>query len=585
MNRTPLFLVLAAAFACQSPSAPTTPEAKLEAELEAKPKPDPLGRFERDAGWIALFDGLTTNGWRGVGQRPFPESGWNVVDGSLHHSAAGGGGDIVTVMPYTDFEFEFEWMTAVGANSGVKYRVRDQQDDGYAFGLEYQVLDDRGHPNGQVAKTSAGALYDVYAVSKGAPPIAKTFNHGRIVSRGDRIEHWLNGERLVDAQIGSDEWNTLVAASKFAGNESYGTAGPGHIVLQDHGDEVWFRNLRLRELPMPAASGTPLLTPQNLAEWIRYGDASYTWDESSVLGAVTGGAQSFLVSPRDYGDFILEIDVKTEEPGNSGIQIRSHEHERGHPFGYQVEIDPSKRSWSGGLYDEGRRAWLYDLKNNEAGREAFVYQDWNEFRIEAIGPWIRVRVNGVVTTDYFDTEDLAGFFGLQVHSGRNTRVRWRDAQIVDLGTRGWEPLANHEPGSTRFVTDGETLVLEREESTPEARHYPVVKYEALAAKGALHVHLGDGQGCTNTDQLAVEDAGRWCVRPDLATTFKPGEWNAISVGFDRGSCAIQVNGRTQRVLRGQAGANGTTLELFADEAQTPIEVREVTLLGEPQFAD
>jgi len=149
---------------------------------------------------------------------------------------------------------------------------------------------------------------------------------------------------------------------------------------------------------------------------------------NAILGRIGGGGQSFLATERSFDDFILELDVKTELPGNSGIQIRSRETEAGRLVGYQIEIDPSERAWSGGLYYEGGE-WVQNLEGNDAGRAAFVNGEWNHFRIECFGPTIRAWVNGIPTTTYADARDAAGVIGLQVHNGNNTRVRWRNIRL------------------------------------------------------------------------------------------------------------------------------------------------------------
>jgi hypothetical protein len=150
---------------------------------------------------------------------------------------------------------------------------------------------------------------------------------------------------------------------------------------------------------------------------------------------VGGGSQSFLVTERSFDDFQLELDLMAVGTGNSGIQVRSHQRDSGQLYGYQIEVDPSPRAWSGGLYDEGRRSWLDDLADNEAGRAAFKPGEWNHYRVVCIGNRIRAWVNGVATADFADTADVAdaeGFIGLQVHSGSTCDMRWRNLRLWEL---------------------------------------------------------------------------------------------------------------------------------------------------------
>ncbi len=397
-------------------------------------QPNRLTELERSAGWRLLFDGRTTEGWRAVGGENFPASGWEVVNGCLRHVRGAGGGDLLARETFANFELAFEWKVAAGANSGIKVRAEERA---HAFGPEYQILDNARHTDGARPATRAAALYDLAPVQGGAPRRAGSFNTGRIVARDGRLEHWLNGTRVVDVALDTPEWAARLAASKVAGAENFGR-GRGGIALQDHGDEVWFRSLVIRDLD--ALPGTRVdLVADGLEAWDELGDAVYTLEDDTILGRIGGGGQSFLVTRERYGDFLFEVDVKNELPGNSGIQIRSNVDAGGRLRGYQIEIDASERAWSGGLYDEARRGWLDDLTDNEAGRAAFRSGEWNRYRIECVGTWIRAWVNGIPTADAFDPLDLAGVIGLQVHSGNNTRVRWRRPVLYDLGQRAWQP--------------------------------------------------------------------------------------------------------------------------------------------------
>lgn len=550
-----------------------------------------LNRFENDGGWISLFDGTSFAGWRGIGRDSMPDQGWNVVDGCLHHLPKGGGGDLVTTELYGDFELEFEWKVAPGANSGVKYLVRDEVGQGAAFGPEYQVLDDEKHENGASDRTSAGALYGVIGAAKANKPLVGGFNASRILCQDGRIEHWLNGVQLFVIDRAGDDWSRKIAASKFKGREDFAAAGPGRIALQDHGDEVWYRNLRLRELPGASAPEVELFNGEDLSHWREFGDADYEVEGDSILGKVGGGGQSFLISKQHFGDFIFEVDVKTEEPGNSGIQIRSHQKDGNRPFGYQIEIDPSERAWSGGLYDEARRGWLQNLEQNEAGRAAFRHQEWNRFRIEAMGPWLKVRVNGVPTTDYFDTTDLEGFLGLQVHSGNNTKVRWRRPRLWDFGVRDWEPvsLVPDQPAFEWAWNVGGPGLLELPQSGSDSkRRSPVLKFEfeSTTPEGELHVMLTDQEPsiphlCQSSSGLATPLPDGWCVRVQPNERIRPFDWNEVSIGIEGDRCALQINGRTKEVTRMQSGRNGTKLYLIAVGEDVKMTVRDLKLLGDP----
>lgn len=210
---------------------------------------------EKAAGWMLLFDGRTTAGWRNYGKprrcasgdRCALSDGWQVRDGAL--TGTGGGGDIITIDQFKNFELSLEWKIEPGGNSGIFYRASEDSDAIYWNAPEMQVLDDAKHPDGQNRLTSAGALYDVYPAPAGVVKPANAWNAVRIVANGNHIEQWLNGVKVVDCEIGSRDWDSKVAGSKFAPHKNFGRNPQGHIGLQDHGNVVAFRNIKIRVLP------------------------------------------------------------------------------------------------------------------------------------------------------------------------------------------------------------------------------------------------------------------------------------------------------------------------------------------------
>jgi hypothetical protein len=207
-----------------------------------------LTQAERAAGWRLLFDGGTTAGWRGYHSDSMP-SGWQVVDGAL--TRVGEGGDIITREQFADFELSLDWMIGPGGNSGIMYRVTEEYDYSYKSGPEMQVLDDAGHPDGQSRLTAAGSDYALYPSPAGVVKPAGQWNQVRILVDGNHVEHWLNGTRVVEYDLGSADWAARVKASKFAEWPDYGLAKTGHIALQDHGHRVAFRNIKIRAVPQP----------------------------------------------------------------------------------------------------------------------------------------------------------------------------------------------------------------------------------------------------------------------------------------------------------------------------------------------
>lgn len=209
--------------------------------------------------WTVLMDGSTLDAWRGYQSDKVPAT-WKINDeGELafiptEENGAGGGGDLITKQAFGDFELEFEWRISEGGNSGVMYLVSEDKPQPYLTGPEYQVLDDAGFGDAE-PRHHAGALYGLYPRTVDSAKPAEEWNTARIVVRDGVVEHWLNGEKVVEAKIGSDDWRQRVADSKFGAWDRFAKNAGGHIVLQDHGHSVWYRDIRIRELgAAPAAA-------------------------------------------------------------------------------------------------------------------------------------------------------------------------------------------------------------------------------------------------------------------------------------------------------------------------------------------
>ena len=231
--------------------------------------PNVLTPPERAAGWRLLFDGHTLAGWRGLGYDTVPTGHWVVVDGAIKKIANGqvprvpdgrplNGGDLMTVDTFGDFELTWEWKVTPGANSGVKYNVSEEMSTAQggaggpshsALGFEYQMIDDDRHEDGKLPTHRSGALYDLIAPSeaKQLRPVGE-WNTATVIFRGNHGEHWLNGRKIVEFDLGTARMDSLLAKSKYRSIPGFGDRRKGHIVLQDHGDEVYFRNIKVRPL-------------------------------------------------------------------------------------------------------------------------------------------------------------------------------------------------------------------------------------------------------------------------------------------------------------------------------------------------
>lgn len=197
-------------------------------------------------GFVSLFDGQTTNGWRGFRMDTVP-TGWQVIDGNLTRVESGA--DLITKTQYANFELRLEWNISEGGNSGIIYRVTEAAEQTYETGPEMQVLDDARHPDGKNRLTSAGSCYGMYPSPAGIVLPPGQWNQVRLIVNGNHVEHWLNGTKVVEYELKSPDWMARLANSKFKQWPGYGLSPTGYIALQDHGDRVAYRNIRIKALP------------------------------------------------------------------------------------------------------------------------------------------------------------------------------------------------------------------------------------------------------------------------------------------------------------------------------------------------
>lgn len=210
---------------------------------EGPPMPNTLSLAERREGWRLLFDGMTTSGWHTYA-KPNTVTGWEVTEGMLVRT--GDGGDLVTNDQFDTFELEFEWKVGEGGNSGVFYWAHQASEKIYHNAPEYQVLDNVGHRDGLTPLTAAGSLY---GLAPSPPELVRPvgeWNKSRITTKGGKVEHWLNDTRVLQADFDSPEMKALIAKSKFNEWPTFGKTRRGYIGLQDHGDSVWYQNIKIR---------------------------------------------------------------------------------------------------------------------------------------------------------------------------------------------------------------------------------------------------------------------------------------------------------------------------------------------------
>ena len=217
----------------------------------------PLTAEERTKGWVALFDGSTTDAWREFHGEAFPALGWKLQNGTLLHGEGDGrggraGGDLISRETYQNFEFAADWCLQPGGNSGIKYLVLEENsapESKAAFGLEYQLIDDIAHSDAKQDNRKTAGVYDVAAPGPKKLRPAGQWNHLRIVVNGGHVEQWLNGEKVLSFGLDSQQFKDWVAGSKYKTSPKYGASREGHIVLQEHGSGVAFRNVKVRRIP------------------------------------------------------------------------------------------------------------------------------------------------------------------------------------------------------------------------------------------------------------------------------------------------------------------------------------------------
>jgi len=392
-----------------------------------------LTEQELKDGWILLFNGRNADGWRGFGMEGLPK-GWQVVEDCLVTSSMGGdelSGDIITVKQYEDFELCLEWAISPGGNSGIFFHVLEGNfKAAYETGPEYQLIDDAGFPSRLEEWQQSGANYAMHNPDKSKKDLKKAgeFNSSRIRVEKGHVIHWLNGEIIVEYDLWTEEWYELAQNGKWRDYPDYGLARKGHIGLQDHGSPVRFRNIKIKDLTDP---GLPLFNGMDLEGWVRYGEEDWSAEDGILIGKSSSrGGYGYLATEKEYRNFTLSLDFKIEGTGNSGVFFRS-ELEGTDITGWQVEVAPPGEN-TGGIYESGGRGWLTEIPDEKEG--ILMPGQWNNLVIYLKDDRVMTWLNGYMMTDLKD-DAIAGGRGviaLQVHSGGEVAVKWREIFLKPL---------------------------------------------------------------------------------------------------------------------------------------------------------
>jgi len=395
-----------------------------------------LSDQEVQEGWVLLFDGKTLDGWRDFKGEGITAP-WKAEKGTL--TSLGQGSDstgyIVTGKQYENFIITFDWKISNAGNSGLLYHVveRPEYKVPYVTGPEYQIIDDIGFPEKIEEWQKAGADYAMYVTDTNKKVIKKvgSWNTSRIVFDNGHAEYWLNGEKLLEFEAWTDDWFTRKSGGKWDFAPEYGLARSGHFAVQDHGSRVWFKNMKLKELPRKPKQEI-LFNGKDLTGWDVYGtEMWYVEDGELVCESGPDKQYGYLGTRKYYDDFDLSVDFKQAANGNSGIFIRSYIRKGVNISGWQVEVAPPGHD-SGGIYESYGRGWIAQIPDEK--EKILKMGEWNTMRIKVVGDNVTTWLNGETMTELTDQKigQGKGRIMLQIHSGGGIKVRWKNIRLTEL---------------------------------------------------------------------------------------------------------------------------------------------------------
>jgi len=388
-------------------------------------------------GWSLLFDGKTLNGWRDFKGDIVSIAPWQAEKGTLTSLGLGSDstGYIVTTKDYENFIVSFDWKISEGGNSGFLYHVveRPELKVPYVTGPEYQLIDDIGFPSKIEDWQKAGADYAMYICDTTKKVLKKVgeWNNSKIVFDNGHVEHWLNGQKVLEFEAWTDDWYSRKNSGKWDNAPEYGLARSGVIALQDHGSRIWFKNMKIKELPRQPKQES-LFNGKDLTGWDVYGtELWYVENGELVCESGPDKEYGYLGTRKYYNDFDLSLEFKQEANGNSGVFIRSYIKTGVQISGWQVEVAPRDHD-TGGIYESYGRGWIWQIP--EEKENILKEGDWNTMRIKVVGDKITTWLNGEVMTDMTDAKigQGKGRILLQIHSGGGIKVRWRNFNLTEL---------------------------------------------------------------------------------------------------------------------------------------------------------
>ena len=395
-----------------------------------------LTEAEKAEGWQLLFNGADLTGWRDYNGESLTAP-WFAQDGMIQAKGEGADqhGYIVTDKLYENFELVWDWKIADGGNSGLLYHVVENPKFAvpYVTGPEYQLIDNLGFPEPLEDWQKTASDYAMYIpdASKLIIKPAGEWNTSKIVFDNGHVEHWLNGEKVVEFEAWTEDWFARKNSGKWKDTPEYGLARKGVICLQDHGSAAWFRNVKIKELPRKSKEVT-LFNGTDLHGWEVFG--AEKWYAQDGLLVCESGPQKqygYLATRQYYDDFDLSVDFKQLANGNSGVFIRSFVEPEAIVNGWQVEVAPQGMD-TGGIYESYGRGWLIQIPDEK--ENILKPGDWNTLRIVVKGDNVQTYLNGEQMVDFTDEKigKGQGRIALQIHDGGGIKVQWRNLNLKTL---------------------------------------------------------------------------------------------------------------------------------------------------------
>ena len=410
-------------------------------------KHNTLSEAEKAEGWQLLFDGETLNGWRSFNETELL-GGWHVVDGCIQAKGEGGdaSGYIVTDKQYANFELVWDWKLTHGGNSGMLYHVVEHPKFKvpYVTGPEYQLIDNEGWeevnaPTKLEEWQKLGVDYAMHLPDYNkmkVNPVGE-WNSSKIVYDNGHVEHWLNGEKILEFEAYTEDWFAKKASGKWGTATEYGLSHTGVICLQDHGDPASFRNIKIKELPEKrAGQKVSLFNGKDLTGWELFGSMRVSVDKDGNLVTENGEdlKYGYLGTREYYKDFDLTVEFKQMSNGNSGLFFHSFVeggYENNIVNGWQCEVAP-KGNDTGGVYESYGRGWLKQIPDE---KESILEEgEWNTLRLRVEGNKVQTWLNGEAMMELDDEliGSKTGRIMLQIHDGNNIKVLWRNFNLTKL---------------------------------------------------------------------------------------------------------------------------------------------------------